>query len=186
MFEGKKIIFTKTLSENGIIDGSKILLLINSEPNIRERKLDDSISTRDTISNRTFDINNPIMSSKYGFECKNNNNPEVSLYQIKIININESFFFQPENHDENIIMDHNSPSQSLDFQNVNILGIIDHHDCPGNKIQCKNHVHISRHNHGLVLLYSNRNWFCNICRMDFSKNESTYYCSICDFDVCNI
>ena len=47
------------------------------------------------------------------------------------------------------------------------------------------HIHTSKHHHGLVLLYSNRNWICDICRSEYSKNVSTYYCSICDFDVCS-
>ena len=47
------------------------------------------------------------------------------------------------------------------------------------------HIHTYKHNHGLVLLYSNRDWICNICRCNFLRNEPTYYCSICDFDVCN-
>ena len=47
------------------------------------------------------------------------------------------------------------------------------------------HIHTYKHNHGLVLLFSNRNWKCKICRCNFLSNEPTYYCSICDFDVCN-
>lgn len=47
------------------------------------------------------------------------------------------------------------------------------------------HIHTYKHNHGLVLLYSNRDWMCKICRCYFLRSEPTYYCSICDFDVCN-
>ena len=47
------------------------------------------------------------------------------------------------------------------------------------------HIHTNKHNHGLVLLYSNRDWICNICRSHFSSSKPTYYCSMCDFDVCN-
>ena len=35
------------------------------------------------------------------------------------------------------------------------------------------------------MCYTNRNWICNICKKKYSKDESTYLCSICDFDVCN-
>ena len=41
------------------------------------------------------------------------------------------------------------------------------------------------HTHGLVLLYSNRPWMCDVCKLQFSNREQTYYCSICDFDICN-
>ena len=56
-----------------------------------------------------------------------------------------------------------------------------------NKCESNNctHVHSNIHNHGLVLLYSNRDWICDICGSKFSKKDSTYYCSICDFDVCH-
>ena len=56
---------------------------------------------------------------------------------------------------------------------------------------CKNNdsehspIHIENHEHNLVLCYTNRNWICNICKKDYSKDESTYYCSLCDYDVCN-
>ena len=47
------------------------------------------------------------------------------------------------------------------------------------------HIHTYKHYHGLVLLFSNRNWKCKICKRNYLSNEPTYYCSICDFDVCN-
>lgn len=47
------------------------------------------------------------------------------------------------------------------------------------------HVHTKKHEHGLVLLFSNRDWICDNCHSEFSKKEPTYYCSLCDFDICN-
>ena len=60
-----------------------------------------------------------------------------------------------------------------EFKKIDIYNsfILKNNICPGNKIECKNHVHISKHNHGLVLLYSNFDWSCKIY---FSKNDSTY------------
>ena len=55
--------------------------------------------------------------------------------------------------------------------------------CDG-KNECT-HIHTYKHNHGLVLLFSNRDWICDICRSSYPKNQSTYYCSICDFDICH-
>ena len=37
----------------------------------------------------------------------------------------------PNEADEVILVDHNSPAQSLDFQNANIIGLIDHHAITG-------------------------------------------------------
>ena len=48
------------------------------------------------------------------------------------------------------------------------------------------HIHTNRHKHGLVLLYSNSNWNCKICNTNFLKNKATNFCSLCDFDLCNI
>ena len=154
VFDGKVIKFSETLSDNGIKDGSKILLMINSESNIKERKLDKSISTRDIVSNKTIEMNEPMLFFRFGIKKKINNESKTSLNKIKKLDNNKSFILK---------------------KNI----------CPGNKIECKNHVHISKHNHGLVLLYFNSDWTCKICSKHFSKNESTYYCSLCDFDVCN-
>ena len=55
--------------------------------------------------------------------------------------------------------------------------------CDGNH-ECT-HIHTYKHNHGLVLLFSNRDWICDICHSNYSKQDSTYYCSICDFDICH-
>ena len=45
-------------------------------------------------------------------------------------------------------------------------------------------VHSSKHNHGLVLLYSNFDWMCESCKKSFSKMEAKYHCSLCDFNIC--
>ena len=41
-----------------------------------------------------------------------------------------------------------------------------------------------RHNHGVVLLYSNIDWVCEKCKSKFPKSESKYHCSLCDFNIC--
>ena len=45
-------------------------------------------------------------------------------------------------------------------------------------------VKTKNHNHGVVLLYANNDWTCEICKKSFPKNESKYYCSLCDFNIC--
>lgn len=58
-----------------------------------------------------------------------------------------------------------------------------------NENSCDNsncyHIHIKNHEHGLILLYSNRDWICNLCKKHYLKDDTTYYCSLCDYDVCN-
>ena len=151
VFDGKAIKFDKTLSDNGINDGSKILLMLNPEFNFNrtERKMGRSISTIDTISNKTLEMNEEMLFFIIGFRKKINNKANASLNNI----------YKSSTLKKNI--------------------------CLGNKIECRNHVHISKHDHGLVLLYSNRDWTCKICYKHFTKNDSKYYCSICKFNVCN-
>ena len=45
-------------------------------------------------------------------------------------------------------------------------------------------IKIKKHEHPLVLVKTIRpNWICNNCLIDFIK-ESSYYCSVCNFDLC--
>ena len=53
-----------------------------------------------------------------------------------------------------------------------------------NGIRECSHIHTYKHIHGLVLLYSNNNWTCDICNMFHFKNDSTYHCSLCNFYAC--
>ena len=46
-------------------------------------------------------------------------------------------------------------------------------------------IETTKHNHGLVYLLSNKNWFCNNCGKYNSDKEPTNYCSLCDFYICN-
>ena len=46
-------------------------------------------------------------------------------------------------------------------------------------------IKIEEHVHTLIYLINNRNWSCNICHACFNSNTGKYYCSICDYNVCN-
>ena len=72
------------------------------------------------------------------------------------------------------------------LENINkkINQIKNKNSCKTNDSECS-HIHSEKHEHGLILCYTNRNWICNICKKKYSKDESTYLCSICDCDVCN-
>ena len=48
----------------------------------------------------------------------------------------------------------------------------------------KTQVKSQKHSHGIVLLYSNDDWTCDICQYFYQKNVSKYYCSFCDFNLC--
>ena len=40
------------------------------------------------------------------------------------------------------------------------------------------------HHHGVVLLYSNSDWSCDICGYFYQRNKSRYHCSLCEFNLC--
>ena len=51
-------------------------------------------------------------------------------------------------------------------------------------------VTINCHKHPLMYCITSRNsksktsWICNECRNTFYDNEWSFYCSICDYDIC--
>ena len=51
-------------------------------------------------------------------------------------------------------------------------------------IPLKSQAKSIKHNHGVVLLYSNNDWTCNICKQFYQKSISKYFCSFCDFNLC--
>ena len=43
----------------------------------------------------------------------------------------------------------------------------------------------NNHSHLLTLIKrGNINWICDICSQNFQKKDSSFYCSLCDFDIC--
>lgn len=56
--------------------------------------------------------------------------------------------------------------------------------CKKNNSECS-HIHMSKHKHGLVLLFSNMGKICNECNTKHSENDPIYYCSLCDYGVYN-
>ena len=52
------------------------------------------------------------------------------------------------------------------------------------KIIIRTQIYTSKHFHGVVLLYANNDWICEICKSQKAKNESKYHCSLCDYNIC--
>ena len=46
-------------------------------------------------------------------------------------------------------------------------------------------IKINEHEHILIYLINNKNWSCNICSASYNPNIAKFYCSICDYNVCN-
>jgi len=45
-------------------------------------------------------------------------------------------------------------------------------------------VHVKEHKHKLVYLLSNYGWKCNKCRKTYDKKDAKFYCSICNYSLC--
>ena len=43
---------------------------------------------------------------------------------------------------------------------------------------------VKEHKHKLVFCMTRLNWSCNICKQNYKKEDSKYFCSLCDFSMC--
>ena len=148
VLEANKISFKKTLNENGIYQGCKVLLIIGDLGIKAKYK---TVNTQKSLSESTS-----TNASSYSDDLE-------GLSKDLLYLLYKDYLTKLENG----------------------LAVLLYRTSE----RCKNkectHVHSFLHHHGLVLLFSNRDWVCNICYKSFPRNESTYYCSICDFDVCH-
>ena len=86
---------------------------------------------------------------------------------LKYYNTETNFYKNNNNNNSKILYKSYS---ILEFEKSNILST---------QIKSKNHIH------GLVLLLSNMNWNCKICLKYYTKDYSSYYCSLCNYNVCD-
>ena len=48
-----------------------------------------------------------------------------------------------------------------------------------------NQLNKSNHEHKLIFLFSNKDWICAKCGSQFNDKKAKYYCSLCDFNLCD-
>ena len=46
-------------------------------------------------------------------------------------------------------------------------------------------VEVNEHKHVLIYIISILNWKCSYCKNIYSKNVARYYCSLCDYNMCD-
>ena len=47
-------------------------------------------------------------------------------------------------------------------------------------------IKVKEHEHELIYIISIFDWKCNCCKKNYSKNDARYYCSLCDFNMCDV
>ena len=155
LFNAGKIDMNKTLSENNIVDNSSIVLIVSNTNNV------------DPYTYNAL-INKPLLSDSISTNSS-------------LLNLNED--------DKKLLLNIYELLKKVKENQEKLMGRIKNKDkndnsCDKNNSNCS-HIHIKQHKHGLILLYSNRNWICNLCNKNYLKDDTTYHCSLCNFDVCN-
>ena len=51
--------------------------------------------------------------------------------------------------------------------------------------ECKGSIEVKEHPHKLVYCISILNWTCSICHKNYEKTDAKYYCSLCDYYMCD-
>ena len=46
-------------------------------------------------------------------------------------------------------------------------------------------INVNEHQHQLVYIISILNWRCSLCEKNYNKEDAKYYCSLCDFNMCD-
>ena len=45
-------------------------------------------------------------------------------------------------------------------------------------------ITVKEHNHKLIYCMTRLDWVCNICNKNYTKNDLKYYCSLCNYNMC--
>ena len=70
---------------------------------------------------------------------------------------------------------------SVDDNNFEIPGFSDYLEKKDSK---RKGIIVKEHRHLLVYCLTNIDWTCNICEKIYSKENMKYYCSLCDYNMC--
>ena len=103
----------------------------------------------------------------------------IKLEYLKIILIKELLNISKENKDENNNNKNNDNNGEEDDKS-NIPSFLDYLRGRDRKIG----INVKEHNHLLVYCLTNIDWKCNICNNQYKKDNMRYYCSLCDYSLC--
>lgn len=46
-------------------------------------------------------------------------------------------------------------------------------------------LEVKEHEHKLIYCLTRFNWKCNVCKNDYDSNQPTFFCSLCDYNMCD-
>ncbi len=116
--------FINIILENGSVNSTKTTTYIYGHMNPDSDSIISSIVLKDYM--QKMGSTNNIISCRLGKLSKE------SQYIFNFFNVTPPLLITDlSNADEVILVDHNAPSQSLDFNNAKIVGLIDHHAITG-------------------------------------------------------
>ena len=75
-------------------------------------------------------------------------------------------------------------SQSMLYESIRLNNVSSNNNNKEEEKSNESQIKTTNHKHGLVYLLSNKSWTCKICNSNFNEKEPTYYCSLCDYNIC--
>ena len=158
LYGGQKVDKDKTISELGIKD-NQIILFIST------KKIEEDSNEEEKKEEYHLDDDEKLQLKKWLDEYEG----MKLLKKInKILN----------NKEENNNNDNNNPLLLDSRESVsNFLEFVKQKEGMGA-------IKIKEHSHKLAYCISILNWSCSLCNKKFSKDNARYYCSICDYNMC--
>ena len=99
---------------------------------------------------------------------------DKKLFELGINNNDNIFFSDIKNNETENRINENNTSNNISNNNSNSDKIIDREE----------QIFVKEDSHRLVYCVSLLDWNCFICKKKYSKNNAKYYCSLCDFNLC--
>ena len=173
----------KTLSELNIQNGEGLLFVKNeSEEDKKKEEMKYELTERENKRVRTLKIHyerkylNKNLNKENNNNNSNNNNNNNNNSNNNNNNNNNNSNNNNNNNNNNSNNNNNNNNQEEIPSFIEYLRTKD--NLVGTGIKTK------EHKGKLVYCLTNKDWNCSLCKQDYSKENAKYFCSICDFSMC--
>ncbi len=159
IYGGLKVNPEKTLSEIGIKDGELVLFIIKKENGESKTK---KIETNEKKEYKLTE-DELIQVKKW-------------LEEYEAMKFMKKIFKKKENENNDINDENLIPLDTR--ESVKFLDFVLEKEKSGAII-------VKEHEHKLVYCLTNFNWQCNLCNKNYEKKNARYFCSICNYNMCD-